>query len=123
MEWGSDIIFSNGTAHQAGTAILLPRRYSGAVKENITDNEGRIVAIKMIASGGTISIIGVYAPAIDIQCHKIIFLEKLREIMIKMVDEFSVLAGDFNIKITPLDSEIDKYRRTSANKKITELLE
>ena len=123
MEWGSEIIFSHGSAHQAGTAILLPRRYNGAVKEKCIDSEGRIVSIKVLIGGGMVTIIGVYAPAIDTQYHKINFLNELRETMIKMIDEHSIVAGDFNIHLAPLDAEINKYRRTLASQKLTELLE
>ena len=66
-EWGSNIVFSQGTALKAGVAILLPRSFCGVIHDRHADTEGRIAGVRLQVGNDQVSVLGTYAPAIDVR--------------------------------------------------------
>lgn len=122
-EWGADIIYSHGSAHQAGVAILLPRKFSGLIQGKYSDSDGRIAGIQFNVDGDEYALLGVYAPAIDVQEQKILFFDEVRKVLTDFVRTNTLLCGDFNIHLGPLDVEIGKFKMTSAASYLLEILE
>ena len=122
-EWGTKIYFSHGSSHQAGTAILLPLRFNATVDEIAKDKEGRIVAVRLTHGRESTTIIGVYAPSVDIQARKIEFIDQLRNTLVEISDVYTIVAGDFNIHLSPLDVEPGKFKHTRARHALSNLIE
>ena len=76
-EWGSTIIFSHGTVHQAGVAVLMPRVFNGSIRERIAEDGGRIAGVSLTIDGHSLLVLGIYAPAVDIQHEKIAVFDQL----------------------------------------------
>ena len=72
-EWGSEVIFSHGSVLVAGVAILLPRNFPGVIEKQLGDGDGRVAGVQFSIEKEKFTIVGVYAPAIDIQEQKINF--------------------------------------------------
>ena len=123
-EWGGQIYFSHGSeSGQAGVAILVPCRYVQPIREVFTDSAGRIVCVEVGSGGHRIMIIGVYAPSVDVQSVKCDFIDQLRQILWGHSFGKIVLAGDFNIKLSSLDSDNPCYRESRASIKLKDLLD
>ena len=122
-EWGSTIIFTHGTAHQAGVAILLPRTFRGDIHDKHMDAGGRIAGVRLEIDKRKIVVLGIYAPAIDIQDEKIAFLEDLRNVIANFNEALMVIGGDFNIHLSPYDAEEGKFRETLASTKLREIVD
>ena len=115
--------FSHGSALRGGVAILSPRNFTGLVQEQLSDDEGRMIGINFKLEEEIFSVIGIYAPAIDVQEQKRAFFEKLRNYLVNFVSANVVLCGDFNVHLGQYDVEIGKYKSTSTSKCILELIE
>ena len=66
---------------------------------------------------------GIHAPAIDEQTIRCKFIEKVREILLGYCDANIILAGDFNIKLSALDSDNPRYIESRATLKLKDLLD
>ena len=63
-------MFSHQSALRGGVAILLPRKFKGSVLRQSGDKEGRIIGIEFKLNEEIFSVIGIYAPAVDVQEQK-----------------------------------------------------
>ena len=122
-EWGSPVLFSHGTVHQAGVAVLIPRSFQGVIRDNMADTEGRVVGVRLEVGNHRIAVLGIYAPAIDIQEEKIAFFEKVRNILTDFNEVFMIIGGDFNVHMGIWDVEEGKFNETSASSKLEEITE
>ena len=104
-EWGSPIFFSHGSALSGGVAILIPRRFTGSIQGRLSDEEGRVIGIQFRMEEELFSLIGIYAPAVDVQEQKVSFFEKLKNNMVNFVNVNTILCGDFNVHLGPYDVE------------------
>ena len=124
-EWAGNIFFAHGTeTGQGGVAILVPGRFPHTTNEiKITDN-GRIVCVKIEVDENPdyILLVGVYGPAIDNQNEKCNFLDCLNNVLACHANDFTIIAGDFNIKIGRLDSDRDNFSDTRAGEKLRGIL-
>ena len=114
-EWGFKVLYSHGSALSAGVAILLPRQFAGTFQRMICDDDGRIVGIQFTLDGETFAVVGIYAPAVDVQREKVNFLENLKDSLEDFMIDNMILCGDFNIYLGPLDAEVGKYKSNIAS--------
>ena len=79
--------------------------------ETCADPDGRYICAEVkLDSDATYSILGVYAPAIDNQEEKCRFLDQVRELMLCYGSHRTILTGDFNIKLSALDTDNPRYK-------------
>lgn len=123
-EWAGDIFFSHDTGFgRAGIAALIPRELSLPARELAADDAGRIVCLELTAKPDPFILIGVYAPATDNQNTKCQFLGELREFMLCFGNQNTFLVGDFNIKLSPLDTDNPNFKKTRSGCKLNDILE
>ena len=122
-EWGSPIFFSHGSALSGGVAILIPRRFTGSIQGRLSDDEGRVIGIQFRMEEELFSLIGIYAPAVDVQEQKVSFFEKLKNNMVNFVNVNTILCRDFHVHLGPYDVEKGKYKASAANTYLCELAE
>ena len=120
-EWGWNVMYSHGSTLSKGVAIFLPRSFTVPIQKMFCDDDGRIIAIQFTLDGEMFAIIGIYAPAVDVQKQKVAFLKRLNGILEEFACDNVILCGDFNIHLSPLDAELGKYKVTDASKILYEL--
>ena len=123
-EWGGLILFSHGTdSCQAGVAILFPVDLP-YIPSKVYESNGRVICAKIETrrEQDDIIIMGVYGPSVDIQSEKCRFLEELRNLLLSVETQKVFLAGDFNIKLSKLDSDSTNYCCTRASNKLQDIL-
>ena len=123
-EWSGPIFFSHSVeSGQGGVAMLFPVDFTG-IPSKLFDFEGRVVCAKLDhrTDQESFYIIGVYAPSIDNQREKCKFLDQVREFMLCYETHNICLAGDFNIRISSLDTESRTYHCTRASRKLQDIL-
>ena len=124
-EWSGNIFFAHGTeTGQGGVAILFPSRFPHTTNEINGSDNGRIVCVKIEVdeTPDCILLIGVYGPASDNQNEKCNFLNCLKNVLTCHANDFTVIAGDFNIKISRLDSDRNDFSDTRAGEKLRGIL-
>ena len=122
-EWGSKIIFSHGSIHQAGVSIMFPRSFQGSVRNEHIDRKGRVVGARIEIGNTLASIIGVYAPAVDNQEEKVSFFENMRSVLAELSETYMIIGGDFNVHMSPYDTEAHKFFATPASAKLSQLVD
>ena len=101
-QWGGEIIFSDGTNHGKGVALLIKPRFDMQVKSIRTDEEGRYLIVDATIQDTTFKCINIYAP--NEANTSAMFYSKLK---IKLEEEgiscfdYIIWCGDFNIFFDP----------------------
>ena len=122
-EWRGKIFYSHGSeTDQAGVAIMFPHSFTARIEHIYSDEDGRIVCLWIGDAVDKMLCVGVYAPAVDNQSIKCAFLDRLRDILLAHSNEKTLVGGDFNIKLGPLDSDRSNMRVTRASSKLHDLL-
>ena len=122
-EWAGHIYFSHGSeSGQAGVAILVTSGYEHPIREVFADSAGRIVSVEVGPETHKILVVGVYAPSVDDQNVKCEFIDQMRQILWVQTYCRVVLTGDFNIRLSALDSDNPCYRDSRASNKLKDLL-
>ena len=122
-EWRGKIFYSHGSeTDQAGVAIMFPHSFTARIEHIYSDEDGRIVCLWIGDADDKMLCVGVYAPAMDNQSVKSAFLDRLRDILLAHSNVKSLVCGDFNIKLGPLDSDRLNIRGTRASTKLHDLL-
>ena len=116
LEWGGEIMFSNGTSNSRGVVILLHPRSQCKVLEAKHDNHGRCVSVMVEMNQKKFVICNVYGPNTD---SPTFFKE-----MIRIIDSYQeydgiVIGGDFNLVINP---EIDRNGSSANHTKVVKVL-
>ena len=123
-EWAGQIYFTHGSeSGQAGVAVLVSNSYEYPTRELYSDSAGRIICIETGPESHKILVVGVYAPSVDDQTIKCEFIDELRHILCGYNYVKIVLAGDFNLKLSSLDSDNPSYRGSRASTKLRDLLD
>ena len=106
-EFGGSIYCSHGTSTSKGVAFLIPKFFATSIKiiDVQAEESGRILVIHCEIASEDLIIFNVYAATKDHTHEQNLFLEKLRELMVKYSDKNILLGGDFNIC---LDLKLDK---------------
>ena len=124
-EWSGQIFFAHGSeSGQGGVAMLFPVNFPCTPCKLYGDENGRVICAKVEtrAERDAIFIMGVYGPSIDNQNDKCKFLDQVRELMACYETNNMCLAGDFNIKLSKLDSDNSTYHCTRASRKLQDIL-
>ena len=111
-EWSGDIFFSHGTSSSCGTAILLPNNTDYNVLEQVKDEHGRFIGIKLKYVSLEFCIFNVYAPTLDKKREQISFANYLQSILCEYDSASLVIGGDFNFYMDP---NVDKKGTIPAN--------
>ena len=69
-DWGNKIIFSHGTRHSSGVAILLDDKYEYVVAEVKRDMNGRFLLINIHINDEEFVLINIYARTKDNDKHQ-----------------------------------------------------
>ena len=121
-EWGGKVIFSHGTSHSKGVAILFKGSLDFKIEHVVPDSQGRFIFIKGIFFGEKIILANIYSPTRDkvrLQCE---FFSELDHEMSKLShNKYSwLLGGDFNIV---MNMDLDYMGcRTSMNTKSRDMV-
>ena len=121
-------VYCHGSStSECGVAVLLPRVLPNNVRvtESYNDGRGRLLLCDVDFSNILFKMFAVYAPTQSHVKQQAKFLETLRE----MVEEFVsldcdriIMCGDFNIQLTELDADKQKFRPSAAAKRLNNLL-
>ena len=90
---------ANGDQKKAGVAILISDKIDFEIKAMKRDKEGYYIMIKGAIQEEDITIINIYEPNIGT-------LQHVRQMITSMkgeIDNNTVIVGDFNIPLTPMD--------------------
>ena len=99
MKGWKKIFHSNGDQKKAGVAILISDKIDFKTKAVKRDKEGHYIMIKGSIQGEDITIINIYASNIEA-------LQSLRQTLTSMKGEINsntIIVGDFNTPLTPMD--------------------
>ena len=104
-EWPGKILFSHGTSNSKGVCILLPLNIDCHVEDKITDNEGRLIILKLKINTEIFILCNIYAPTRDNKAAQISFIKNLKNFISPYENENIILGGDFNLY---LNKKLDK---------------
>lgn len=124
-EWGGRVYSAHGTNHSRGVAILLKNNFGGKITEDIYDDEGRWLLLKIEIDNEIVSILNIYSP--NKEREQLQFYTKLKYTLNKEATPFCklIIGGDFNV---PLNETLDKKggipdKREKVVQKIEEISE
>ncbi|MCG8432288.1 MAG: endonuclease/exonuclease/phosphatase family protein, partial [Candidatus Omnitrophica bacterium] len=92
-EWGYKAFFSSHKGNSRGVAILFNNTFSYDLQGIDTDNEGRIILLKLTINDQKIAIVNVYGPNTDDP----VFYQLLKGKLESLDDMQLILGGDFNV--------------------------
>ena len=93
------VFHANGNLKKAGVAILISDKIDFKIKNVTRDKEGHYIMIKGSIQEEDITIINVYAPNIGAPQY----IRQMLTIMKEEIDSNTIIVGDFNIPLTPMD--------------------
>ena len=115
-EWGGKIFFSHGSSHSRGVCTLLNPNSLFNLRRIEADSEGRLLIVKVIIDEDCYFVSNIYAPT-DYRDQDS-FIRSLSERIISNADTSkSVIAGDWNITLNPIDKpwKATNYRNSIKN--------
>ena len=93
------IFHANGNQKKAGVTIFISDKIDFKIKNVTRDKEGHYIMIKGSIQEEDITIINIYAPNIGSPQYIRQLLTALKE----EIDSNTIIVGDFNISLTPMD--------------------
>ena len=99
MRGWKKIFHANGNQKKAGVAILISDKVNFKIKNAIRDKEGHYIMIKGSIQEEDITIINIYAPNIGAPQY----IRRLLTVIKEEINSNTVIMGDFNISLTPMD--------------------
>ena len=122
-EWGGDIFFANAEKTARGVCALIPKGFDGEVVWLKSDNDGRMISLKIAQNYATLQVIGIYAPTQSNEREQESFFIWLSSEIRELDDALPVIiCGDFNVHLTAADTNNIKFRETRACKVLRELM-
>ena len=112
-EWGCDIYFSHGTSGSRGVAILFPKQLIYTIKNQLSDEEGRLLILDVEMDTFNFVILNIYAPTKDHENEQLKFLDTMCIHLHEFGDKNVMIGGDFNVCLNP---DIDKQGGTIEDK-------
>jgi len=94
-----NIFHANGRQKKAGVSILISNKINFKIKMITRDKERHYVMIKGSIQEEDITIVNIYAPNIGAPQY---IRETITDIKVES-DSNTIIAGDFNIPLTPMD--------------------
>ncbi len=114
-EWGSKILFSNGNSNSTGVAILFPKNLEFTVLDEFKDENGRLVGTKIKIDDDEYVMMNVYYPTRDHKADQVIFLETMKDHVMKYENEILIIGGDFNLYVDKKLDKLDSMPDTNDN--------
>ena len=93
------IFHENGNQNKAGVAILISDKINFKIKTITRDKEGRYIKIKGSIQEEDITIVNIYAPNIGAPQY----LRQLPTAIKGEIDSNTIIVGDFNTTLSPMD--------------------
>lgn len=104
-QWGGNILFSNGTNHARGVALLVRAGFDANITNVITDNIGRMMLVDINIQGTPFKILNLYAPNTELgQYHFSRYIKNNLNTNVNPHEKL-IIGGDFNII---LDTNLDR---------------
>jgi exonuclease III len=116
-EWKSKMYFSHGLTNSRGICTIIPNHIDHILEEKISDNDGRILIIKIKLKNQSLVICNVYAPIQKEKDKQLQFIKKIKDMLTPFQHENIIIGGDFNFYMNPKLDKSDKI--TSKNDNIT----
>lgn len=101
-EWGGPAFFSHGLSNSRGVMILLRRGLECQVKQQIADEDRRLLLLEIEINGDNFVFGSVYAPTSDKPEEQNSFLDNLTDKLEALDTSNLVLGGDFNVALDPI---------------------
>ena len=96
--WDGEIFYSNDEINRKGVAILISKRLKN-IFSHIESDGGRFICIRGVINEQTVDLFNIYAPNnVNERCD---FFLKFKEKI--SCDNLSLIAGDFNTTLSPID--------------------
>ena len=99
MRGWKNIFLANGKQKRAGVAILISDKINLKIKNITRDKEGHYIMIRGLIQEEDITIINIYAPNIGTSQY----IRKTLTDRKGETDSNTVIVGDFNTQLTPMD--------------------
>ena len=93
------IFHANGSQKKAGVAVLISDKIDFKIKNVTRDKEGHYIMIKGPIQEEDITVINIYAPYIEAPQY----LRQLLTAIKEEIDNNTIIVGDFNTSLTPMD--------------------
>ena len=124
-DWGNKIIFSHGTRHSSGVAILLDKKYDYNISEVKKGTKGRFLLVNIEINNENFILINVYAPTKDNSKEQKQFFEYVNDRLEDYTGCNIIIGGDFNVCLNPnLDKQGGaKVKQSARAKQIYEIAE
>ena len=95
--WDGDIFFSHGENRSKGVMIMIRKSLNFIVKDEMKDNDGRIIIVRGMLNDQNIVLCNLYAPNEEkLHMNFLILFKKMLSEFTKFEDEMYVIGGDFN---------------------------
>lgn len=91
-DWVGKIFYSAYSSSQRGICILIRKNLNITIHKQLSDREGRWVAISIDLFGSRCSLINIYAPNIDSPD----FFADICNVVKQMGNTYVIIGGDFN---------------------------
>lgn len=101
VEWGSRVLFANGTSQSKGVCILFKRKLRVKVHFLDKDSEGRFLIADLDINDTRYTLTSLYAPNED---HPAFFVDLFQRIE-AFHNENKLTLGDFNLALTKYDKD------------------
>nr|KAF6500963.1 hypothetical protein HJG59_007984 [Molossus molossus] len=90
---------ANGNGKKAGLTILMSDKINVKTRAIISDREGHYIILKGAIQQENITLVNIYAPNMGTPKYILKFLEDFEE----EINSNTIIVGDFNMPLTPLD--------------------
>jgi len=100
-EWGGTILYSHGTNHSKGVAILVNPRKSCEIINCKNDTNGRLLIVNAVIAGEQVCFVNLYAP--NEITEQYMFFQDIRTKLRENSTCHTIMAGDFNCSLTDMD--------------------
>jgi exonuclease III len=126
-DWKGNIYFSHGSSNSKGVAILIPHNIQYDIEDKITDEDGRILILKIKLNNTAYIICNIYAPTLDHKVEQINFSKRIQNKLFQFENENIILGGDFNLyfnlKVDKQDNMKNKCDNINYRNEILSLLD
>ena len=119
--WKGDLYLAHGKTNSKGVAILIHEKLPVEVLEQIVDEGGRYIALKVKMNDEILLLCNCYFPTKSHQQDQIKLLNELTDMLLGYADLPLVIGGDFNVVLNPEleksnydNSDIDSKRFRAA---------
>ena len=104
-KWGQSIFFNHGDSNSRGLCTIIPKSLEVKSEMYFSDNNGRILTVKLTFAKCIYYIINVYAPVGSKHSEQLKFLDSLNTHLSELKDLNIIMGGDWN---TVLNFEMDR---------------